>query len=111
LHVPDEALRLVLRADADAADARVHAVRQREIDDPELAAERQRRLRPPIGQLREAGSSAAGQDEASVFLVSAPVGACAGPRRTSASRRSSSVTLLFHRAAFGCRRVRPLTWR
>jgi hypothetical protein len=39
LHVLDQRLRLVLREQADLADAGVHAVRQHEIDDAELAAE------------------------------------------------------------------------
>jgi hypothetical protein len=38
LQVLDQALRLVLGGDADAADAGVNAIRQREIDDAELAA-------------------------------------------------------------------------
>ena len=63
LHVADEALRLVLRADADPADARVDAVRQREVDDPELAAERDRRLGTPVGQLLETTAPAAGEDQ------------------------------------------------
>ena len=40
LHVLDERLRLVLGEDRDLADAGVDAVRQHEIDDAELAAER-----------------------------------------------------------------------
>ena len=42
---------LVLGDDADAADARVDAVRQREVDDAELAAEVDRRLGAPVGEL------------------------------------------------------------
>ena len=37
LHMTQQAVRLVLRDHADAANAGVQAVRQREIDDPELA--------------------------------------------------------------------------
>ncbi len=63
LQVPDEALRLVLRADADAADARIDAVRQREVDDLELAAERHRRLRAPVRQFGQAAPPPSGQDQ------------------------------------------------
>src|ERR1700730_15234798 len=50
LHVADQALRLVLGADADAAHARVHAVGKRKIDDAKFAAERYGGLRAPVGQ-------------------------------------------------------------
>src|SRR5690606_719243 len=59
LHVADEAVRLVLRADVDAADARIDAVREREVDDAELAAEGHGRLRAPVGELLEAAAPAA----------------------------------------------------
>ena len=62
LHVADQALRLVLRADADAPDAGIDAVRQREIDDAELAAERHRRLGAPVGQRPQPPAAAAGED-------------------------------------------------
>ena len=42
MDVLDQRLRLVLREHRDLADAGVHAVRQHEIDDAELAAERRR---------------------------------------------------------------------
>ena len=44
MDVLDQRLRLVLREHRDLADAGVHAVRQHEIDDAELAAERRRRF-------------------------------------------------------------------
>jgi hypothetical protein len=61
LQVLDQALRLVLGGDADAADAGVHAVRQREIDDAELAAEGHGRLGAPVGELHQAAAAAAGE--------------------------------------------------
>jgi hypothetical protein len=64
LQVLDQALRLVLRGDADAADAGIHAIRQREIDDAELAAERHGRLRAPVSELHQAAAPAAGQHDA-----------------------------------------------
>jgi hypothetical protein len=63
LNVANEALRLVLRADADAPDAGVDAIRQREIDDAKLAAEGYRRLRPPIGQRTQPAPASAGQHD------------------------------------------------
>ena len=63
LQVAQQAVALVLGDDADAADARVQAVRQREIDDAELAAEVDRRLGAAVGQLPEAAAAPAGQDQ------------------------------------------------
>jgi hypothetical protein len=51
LQVADQAVRLVLRRDADAADARVERVREGKVDDARLAAEVHRRLGAPVGQL------------------------------------------------------------
>ena len=62
LDVLDQRMRLVLRHHRDAADAGVHAVRQHEIDDAELAAERRRRLAAVIGEVLEALAAAAGHD-------------------------------------------------
>src|SRR5581483_8945785 len=61
LQVANEALRLVLRGDADASNARVEAIRQREIDDAKLAAEGNRGLRAPVRELVQAAAAAAGQ--------------------------------------------------
>ena len=63
LQVAQQAVRLVLRDDADAPDAGVHAVRQREIDDAELAAEIDRGLGAPVGQVLEPAAAAAGQHQ------------------------------------------------
>ena len=63
LHMANQALRLVLRADAHAPDAGIHAVRQREVDDAELAAERHRGLGPPVGQRAQPRAAAAGEDQ------------------------------------------------
>ena len=61
LQVADQAVRLVLGGDADAADAGVQRVRQREVDDAGLAAEIDRRLGAPVGQLLEPAAAAAGE--------------------------------------------------
>jgi hypothetical protein len=62
LHVPDQALRLVLRGDADAPDSGVHAVGEREIYDAELPAERHRRFRTSVGQRVQPGATPAGKN-------------------------------------------------
>ena len=59
----DEGMRLVLRENADAADAGIEAVGKGEIDNPELATERHCRLGPPIGERSEAAAAPAGQYE------------------------------------------------
>ena len=61
LQVADEAVRLVLGGDADAADAGVERVRQREVDDADLAAEVDRGLGAAVGQLLEPAAAAAGR--------------------------------------------------
>ena len=61
LQVADQRMRLVLRGDADAADAGIERIRQREIDDPRLAAEIDRRLGAPVGQFLQAAAAPAGQ--------------------------------------------------
>jgi choline kinase len=63
LDVLDQGMRLVLRHHGDAADPRVDAVRQHEVDDAELAAERRGRLAAVIGQVLEALAAAAGHDD------------------------------------------------
>lgn len=63
LDVADEALRLVLRGDADVADARIDAVGEGEIDDVELAAEGHGGLGAPVGQLLEPAAAAAGKHD------------------------------------------------
>ena len=50
LQMAQQTVALVLGDHADPPDARIEAVGQREIDDPELAAEIHRRLGPHIGQ-------------------------------------------------------------
>ena len=54
--------RVVLGQDDDVVDVRVDAVREREVDDPVLAAERHRRLGALLGQDREAFALAARED-------------------------------------------------
>ena len=63
LHVLDERLRLVLREDRDLADAGVHAVRQHEIDDAELAAEGRRGLAAVRGEIAQPLAAPAGHDD------------------------------------------------
>ena len=63
LQVAQQAVRLVLGQDADPADVRIEAVRQREIDDAELAAEEHGGLGAPVGQLFQPAAAAAGQDQ------------------------------------------------
>ena len=64
LDVADQAVRLVLRGDADAPNAGVHAVGQREIDDAELAAERNGRLGAPVGELLQPAAASARENQA-----------------------------------------------
>ena len=61
LQVTDEAVGLVLRRDRDAADAGIERVRQGEVDDARLAAEIDRRLGAPVGQLHQAAAASAGE--------------------------------------------------
>ena len=51
LNMPDQAVRFVLGCHADVADTGIHAIGQREIDDAELAAERNCRLGTPLSEL------------------------------------------------------------
>jgi hypothetical protein len=60
--VLDERVRLVLGQHRDLADAGVDAVRQREVDDAELAAERGRRLATVLGEVPQPLAAAAGHD-------------------------------------------------
>ena len=62
LDVLDERVRLVLRQHGDLPNARVDAVREHEIDDAELAAERRRRLAAILGEIAEPLASAARHD-------------------------------------------------
>jgi hypothetical protein len=59
LQVADQAMRLVLRGDGDAPHPGVHAVRQREVDDAKLAAERHGRFGVSARQLTQPGAVAA----------------------------------------------------
>jgi hypothetical protein len=63
LQMAQQAVALVLRDDADAAHTRVQAVRQREVDDAELAAEVHRRLGAPVGELAQAAAATAGEHQ------------------------------------------------
>ena len=57
LQVAQQAVRLVLRDDADAADARIHAVGQREVNDAELATKINRRFGPPVSEFMQAATA------------------------------------------------------
>ena len=61
LQMADQAVRLVLGGDRDAADAGIQRVRQREIDDARFAAEIDRGLGAPVGQLHQSAAAAACQ--------------------------------------------------
>src|SRR5690606_28004476 len=63
LDVPDQRVRLVLRQHADLANARIHAIGQREINDAEFAAEGHRRLGPPVSELLESRTASACQNK------------------------------------------------
>ena len=63
LQMTQEAMRLVLRDHADAPNLRVDAVRQGEIDNPELAAEMHRRLRAAIREFVQAAAAPAGKNQ------------------------------------------------
>jgi hypothetical protein len=65
--VPEEAVGLVLREDVDAANARVDAVREREIYDPVLPTEVHGRLGSAVRQMGEAGTPTTRQDECDRF--------------------------------------------
>ena len=106
LQMAQQRVRLVLGGDADAADSRVEAVREREVDDPELAAEVDRRLRAPIGELHQPRSASAREHQRSAasaelerFLTRNLVHAChlALPdrRRASASAVARSARRVF----------------
>src|SRR5207247_3523826 len=72
LHMTDQALRLVLSAHSDAPNAGIDAIRKREIDDPELAAERHRRFGAPVRELLQPASAPPARMSASALLVAAP---------------------------------------
>ena len=63
LHMLNQGVSLILRENEDLADARVHAVRQREVDDAVLAAERGGRLGAMVRQLHEPLTTAARHDD------------------------------------------------
>jgi hypothetical protein len=63
LEVLDQALRLVLRRHADAPHPGIDAIREREVDDAELAGEGHRGLRAPVGERLQACAAAAGEHE------------------------------------------------
>jgi hypothetical protein len=56
LDVMNQALSFVLGCDPDAPNARVNAIRQREVDNAKFSAERHGRLRTPVGKRPQARS-------------------------------------------------------
>src|SRR5690606_1769145 len=62
LHVLDQRLSLVLREQADLADAAVHAVGQHEIDDAEFAAKGRGRLAAMFGEAAQPFTASARHD-------------------------------------------------
>ena len=97
LDVLDQRLRLVLSEHGDLADAGIHAIRQHEVDDAELAAERRRGLAAMQGQRLEALAAASGHDDRQCAArQSADVASGVGPSGVShtlpASSRIGSLT-------------------
>jgi len=70
--------RVVLGQDDDVVDQRVDAVREREVDDPVLAAERDRGLRADAREDREALAFAAGEDHGHRPLHGSMLTPCGG---------------------------------
>ena len=110
-HVAVEALRLVLGRDEDLAQARVDAVREREVDDPVRAAERHRRLGALARQRVEPLARAAGEQDRDHVPEQQDVhGAATAPpsRRASGARRARGLRPPRRHAAAGrpCR-TRP----
>ena len=91
LHVADEAVRLVLGGNANAADARIDGIRQRKVDNPRHAAEIDRRFGPVIGQFLEAAAPAPGQHIGHGF-------ACEGLPRIFLHPAHSSIPSRFPRS-------------
>ena len=63
LDVANQAVRLVLRRHPDAANAGIHAVGKREIDDAELAAKWHRRFAAPVGELFQPSAAPSGEHQ------------------------------------------------
>ena len=74
LQVPDQAVRLVLGCDADAPDTGIDRVREREVDDAAVAAEKDGRFRPFVRQLLQAAAAAAREHEGHGLLRQARTG-------------------------------------
>ena len=82
-----QALGLVLRHDEDLAQARVDAVREREVDDAIGSAERHRRLGPVAGQREEALPGAAGEEDGHDVTEQQDVHGTPGSSRVSSPRQ------------------------
>ena len=93
LDMADQAVRLVLRGDADAADAGIDAVGQRKIDDAELAAERHGRLGAPVGEILQPAAAAAGENQRIRVLGDDADEADIGVVRRRARSRRSAIRL------------------
>jgi len=100
LHVLDQRLCLVLRENGDLADAGVHAVRQHEVDDAELAAEGRRRLAAMRGEIPQPLAAPARHDDGEraarqAAHVASGRSACglAGHEAYYTARRAVSATL------------------
>ena len=61
LQMPDQAVRLVLGGDADAANAGIERIGEGKIDDARLAAEMDRGFGPPVREFEQTGTPAAGE--------------------------------------------------
>src|SRR5262249_50283599 len=84
LNVLNKRLRLVLREHGDLPDPGVHAIRENEIDDAKLAAERRRRLATMLGQRLEAFAAPTRHDHRqSAAGESADIASGVGPSSVS----------------------------
>jgi hypothetical protein len=109
LQVPQQAVALVLRDDADAADARVDAVAEREIDDAELAPEVHGRLGAAVGQVLEPAAAATGQHQRHAALgqlevqrrVAGSMGVAERHRAHSSGGRRGHARAGLHRRTHG----------
>src|SRR6202035_1967541 len=98
--VLDQRLRLVLRENGDLADPGVHAVRQHEFDEAELAAEGRRRFAAMRGQITQPLAAPASHDDGEraarqAAHITSGRSACglAGHETYYTARRSVSATL------------------
>src|SRR3569833_309071 len=98
--VVDEALGLVLGQDRDAADSRIDAVRQGEVDIAEVPAESDGRLALPPCQLSEAGAVTTGEDQCDCVLLEPHTHSVLCSHRSGVSNKRSQHRTRTHRAPY-----------